>query len=124
MKQNFKTVSALIVLLLLAISTSWSKDDAYTIEDVQGAWWSSCEEPAAEFSISGTEYGGDFLGTHPVQVANGVLIFKQGLVEGDSVEVSGTPLNFRILQADDDNLVLEAVNKDVAPRTWKLVACH
>jgi hypothetical protein len=118
-----KLISSTALALLLAVSTSWAKDGAYTIDDVQGSWWASCDDPAAEFYISGDEYGGDFLGTHPVEVRNSVLTFKKGFVEGHSAEVTGVPVSFRILEASGSNLVLASVSKEHASSRRTLQAC-
>ena len=71
--------------------------------DIQGAWWSSCNDPAAEFVISGDAYSGDFAGNHDLGLDAGVLVFKDGLLEGHGVDLPGQRRAFHIVSASAGN---------------------
>jgi len=115
-------LSALCVFGIHKVNAS-TNENIYTIKDIQGGWWSSCEEPAVEFLISGNKYFGDFHGKHPLSLNSNVLIFKNGLVEGHNVSVSFKPREFLILNVSKERMVLQSITDEGEKREWKLFSC-
>ncbi len=91
----------LLVLFQTALfsSVSIASENEYSLQDVQGAWWSSCDDPAADFVISGNSYTGDFEGTYTCSVENNKL----------SVDFSpnGDVVQSIIIHADSNSLELQ-----------------
>jgi hypothetical protein len=91
---------------------------------LQGGWWSDCADPAVEFLINGNRYAGDFLGEHPLVLTGDVLVFADGLVDGHGVDVSRTPLSFRIMATGDGRLVLRPLHAAAHVEDWHLRSCE
>lgn len=112
--------------LSLATSMGCAPDtgvEAYSLDALQGAWWSDCEAPAAEFLIAGDEYSGDFEGSYQVTLTGDVLRFDDGLADGHSVEVTHVPLEFRIVELSDARLVLSPLPGNPVTDDWHLQSC-
>ena len=91
--------------------------------DIQGAWWSNCNDPAAEFVVSGDAYSGDFAGSHDLGLEAGVLVFKDGLLEGHEVDLPGQPRAFQIVSASASELVLRPMADAPDNAEWRLYSC-
>ena len=104
----------LIAMVLVGVS----------LDSIQGVWWSDCSDPAAAFVISGSEYYGDFVGQHPLQLADNVLVFEHGLVDGHSTDVTHEPLSFEVLVAEPEKLVLRPTPGNPYAGDWGLVSCR
>lgn len=107
----------------LAWSNPASAGPVSSLDAIQGAWWSSCLDPAAEFVIAGARYSGDFAGTFELELAGDVLVFKQGLVDGHATGVAGEPVAFRVVRAGGEELVLRRMAGDPTGPDWRLQAC-
>ena len=110
-----------LLVLLLVIPTACSAK-GYDLKDIQGDWWSNCEAPAVEFSIKGAEYSGDFYDSHPLTLEGSIINFRNGFVEGHSVNVSFKPREYRILSLSNDAMLLES-NMENNSHIWKLYSC-
>jgi hypothetical protein len=97
----------------------------YSLADIQGGWWASCDAPAVEFYVKGDEYSGDFRGTYKLELTNGTLILKDGLVDGHSIDVTHAPIAFRIVSVSKDSLVLRLSHpsQSHAAQDWHLLSC-
>jgi len=113
-----------IFLALLATDPSAAARH-YSLKDIQGGWWSRCDDPAVEFYIKGDEYSGDFNGTYKLELSNDILIFRDGLIDGHSIDVTHKPLSFLIVRASADKLVLRRVSSPPASasQVWRLRSC-
>ena len=96
---------------------------AFSLDAIQGGWWSDCNDPAVEFLIKGNKYSGDFAGTHTLALDGDILVFTEGLVDGHSVNVTHRPLSFRILTATDKELVLRPLPGNPHAGDWRLLSC-
>lgn len=94
-----------------------------SLDAVQGAWWSSCEAPAAEFVIEGTAYYGDFLGRYELELKKDVLVFMDGLIDGHSVNVTHKALAFQVRSVSDNKLVLRPLPGNPYVADWELLSC-
>ena len=94
-----------------------------SLDAVQGAWWSDCDDAAAVFLIEGDEYSGDFAGTYRLTVRDSVLVFSHGLPEGHAIDVTHEPLSFRILVATGSRLVLRPLPGYSRAGDWDLQSC-
>ena len=93
-----RLVSCLRVLLLCAAAAS--AQPAYSLDRLQGAWWSSPDAPTADFYIQGEEVWLDYdAAFHPCGLVGDILIFH---LPGDM-----GPVEQRILRLDGDELVLQ-----------------
>ena len=95
----------------------------YSLEDLQGAWWTDCEAPAAEFLVEGNMYSGDFEGSYTVTLSDDVLTFGDGLTDGHSTDVTHAPLQFRIIELSDENLRLHPLPGNPFVEDWRLRSC-
>ena len=81
---------------------------SFTLEDMQGCWWMDCDQPHAEFCLSGSRVYGDFENEGAATVvANRLMVAFPG----------GTTLNERIELASRDRLVLDGSAGRIAYRT-------
>ncbi len=116
----------LLVLLIISITypaMATNKGSVYSTEDVQGGWWSSCNDTAVEFFIDGAYYFGDFLGKYKVEVAGNKITFTKGLIDGHSVNVTGVPLVFVIVKLTQNSLQLTPVKGNPYEGMWVLHSC-
>lgn len=111
------------LLGILALGVALAADRSLSLDSIQGAWWSSCQDPAAEFVVDGDEYSGDFLGTHKLELSGDVLAFKSGLADGHSIDLSHTPLFFRVVSTGQGQLVLRGLSEVDGSKDWHLQAC-
>jgi hypothetical protein len=99
----------------------------YSLADVQGVWWDSCDDPAAAFGISGDRYFGDFdfgdyVGELKISISGNVLRFESGFPVGHSVDVSGQPFSALIISVTANELILRPLkNRDGGD--WILKSC-
>jgi hypothetical protein len=101
-----------VVLTSLVGCMTASKARDFTLQDVQGYWWESCSDPAAQFAIRGDRYFGDFEGEFKVGVAKDMLV-----IDPDS---DSTPA-YRILTTSPQHLVLRLASGP--PHDWVLRSC-
>ncbi len=75
----------------------------YTLDELQGAWWSDTNNPTADFAITNAEVWLDFDASyHPCSITSGdVLVFELGSENG-TVEQ-------KIISLDATTLVLESL---------------
>ena len=109
-----------LAALLCAMPTGAA---GYSLADLSGAWWSACDDAAAVFVIDGKQYSGDFAGRHRLRLDGDVLVFEAGLPEGHGIDVSGTPMSFRILLASERRLELAPLDEAGGADPWTLQAC-
>lgn len=118
-------IAACLIGLVVAVGTQeqgpTASEPSLSLESLQGAWWSDCREPAAEFAIQGSKYFGDFHGSYSVELTGDVLVFHDGLASGHSVDVTRTPLSFRVVDAGPGMLVLRPAGQD--GNDWHLKSC-
>ena len=98
--------------------------DSLSLGSIQGAWWSDCEDPSAEFVVEGSEYSGDFAGTYKLQLTDDVLVFADGLLAGHDINVTHEPLSFRVLGAGPGELVLRPMPGNPYVGDWRLTSCE
>jgi hypothetical protein len=104
----------LVYLIAMHAGCALTKNDSqYTLEDVQGYWWESCDDPTVQFAIQKDRYSGDFEGDFKVRVEHGSLLIDQG---------AEPMLEFRIVTASPQRLVLRMV-PDSADNDWILRSC-
>lgn len=115
-------ISAVCIFIIFKAYAS-TFENIYTIKDIQGGWWPSCEGSTVEFLISGDKYIGDFYGRHPLSLNNNTLTFENGFVEGHNVNVSFKPREFFILNVSKEHMVLQSTTDEGAKREWKLFSC-
>ncbi len=107
-----KVISAVAFALSVLPGCVPVKANRYTLDDVQGYWWQSCDDPAVQFAIQDNRYSGDFEGEFAVRVENDLLIVIRN---GDSNTA------YRILAASPERLLLQSV---IAPeQDWLLRSC-
>ena len=94
-----------------------------TLEQLQGARWSDCADPAAEFAIEGDRYFGDFEGTHRLTLSGRRLVFEDGLLEGHGTSLPGGPHAFHIVEWKPGELVLRREPAIEGTRDWTLRSC-
>ena len=111
------------ILGIIAFGAAAATDHSSSLESLQGAWWANCHDGAAEFVIAGDEYSGDFLGTYKLELSGDVLVFKSGLVDGHSINVTHTPLLFRVISAGSGQLVLRPFSDASGGNDWRLESC-
>jgi len=111
------------LLGFLALGAAAPVGHPLSLDSIQGGWWSNCQDPAAEFVIAGDEYSGDFLGTHKLDLPGDVLVFQSGLVDGHSINVTYTPLSFRVMSAGPSQLVLRSLPEGPSSEDWHLESC-
>lgn len=114
---------ALAALALGGVGCAGVAPTHYALSDMQGAWWSGCHEPAAEFIVDNDQYSGDFAGRHQLTLQGDVVTFESGLPSSHDVNLSGEPMAFRIVVATGSALVLAPVN-DRGPNPWRLDSCE
>jgi len=115
-------LSVLAVVAIQACAQT-TQTRQYSLDSVQGVWWSDCGAPAAEFLIVGDEYSGDFAGSYKLKLTGDILVFKDGLIAGHSINVTHEPLSFRILTATDRQLVLRPLPGNPYIGDWHLHSC-
>lgn len=108
----------LVPLVLIASAGSVS------LTDIQGGWWSSCEDPAVAFYVHDDEYSGDFEGSYKLSLTDDVLVFHDGLVDGHSIHVTRAPLSFQVMEATGGSLVLRPLSGNPRVGDWRLVSCE
>ena len=116
---------AVIITLAVAVTQVFAQaqPNVYSLKALQGGWWSDCKDPAVEFFIRNDEYSGDFEGSYKITLANDVLIFKDGLIDGHSVSVTHKALSFQILKLTDEQLVLHPLPGNPFSGDWHLQSC-
>lgn len=118
-----KILGIATLVLFQAVGCAHVQGPADSLAGVQGAWWSSCDAPAAEFVIAGTTYSGDFLGSHEMTLVGDVLTFTGGLPTGHEASTSGRAQSFRIVRISPGELILRPSGIDSHDRDWRLLAC-
>ncbi|MFC2133670.1 hypothetical protein ACFLTH_03560 [Bacteroidota bacterium] len=90
----------LLLTLISFIALSACTPSEFTLEKLQGAWWSDADNPTADFFIDGNQVWLDFDSEfHPCRIEGDILIFDLG-------EELGLVKN-RIISIDGDRLILE-----------------
>ena len=86
-------------MMLLAAVLPAHAGVEFTLEQLQGAWWSDMQNPTADFAINGNEVWLDADAKyHPCRIEGNILIF----------DLSGGELvRSRIVSLEGDQLVLE-----------------
>lgn len=97
--------------------------DRFSLDDLQGGWWASCDDPAVEFLVDRDEYVGDFSGKYRLSLLGDILTFSAGLAESHNVEPTHKPTSFRILAATGEQLVLRPVLANSQADDWRLQSC-
>ena len=110
--RNFVAASLVLSCALLAGCSSVAKARGFTLGDVQGYWWESCDDPAVQFAIRGNRYFGDFEGEFKVRVENDMLVIDPK---------SGSTPAYRIMATSPQHLVLRLVSGP--PQDWALRSC-
>ena len=113
---------ALAAVTVQACAESTQRDQ-YSLGILQGGWWSDCQNPAVEFLIDGDEYSGDFSGKYKLKLIGDVLVFKDGLIDGHSFNVTHRPQSFLIMTATDGQLVLRPMPGNPYVGDWHLQSC-
>jgi len=113
----------LFIISLIASPPATSNAFVYSIEDVQGGWWSSCNDTAVEFFIDDIDYYGDFIGKYRVDVTDNKITFTKGLIDGHSVNVTGIPLVFDIVKLTQNSLHLNPIQGNPYKGLWVLYSC-
>lgn len=91
-----------IFLMACLLVLSPSSHAVPSLDDLQGAWWSSGTNPTADFSIRDEQVWLDSTGTyHPCYIDEDILVFELG-------EAMGTVRN-RIISLEDNELTLESL---------------
>jgi hypothetical protein len=96
---------------------------SFSLDVIQGGWWSDCNAPAVEFLIRGSQYSGDFAGTYTLTLNGDILIFTDGLIDGHSINVTHKPLSFKILTVTHKELVLRPLPGNRYVGDWHLQSC-
>ena len=117
-----RALYTLCITYLLILPNSYGHSE-FTLEDIQGGWWSNCEDPAVEFFISENQYHGDFYDSHPLTLNKNLLVFENGFVEGHSVNVSFKPREYKILSLSEESMVLESNTENGGESKWELFSC-
>lgn len=112
---------AVLMIIVAYSSMAISKNVVYSVDDIQGMWWSDCNDAAAEFMIDGSYYSGDFLGEYKVEVADNKLTLTKGFINGHSINVTGVPLVFEIVKLTRQSLHLNSVKDEYV---WVLNSCE
>ena len=122
---RFAAVAIVCTLSAGAIQGCWqgASASAYSLDLLQGGWWSDCNDPAVEFRISGSQYSGDFEGSYKVTLSGDVLVFNDGLTDGHSIGVTHNPLSFQILNVTDKQLILRPLSGKPGVGEWHLESC-
>lgn len=97
--------------------------DSLSLESIQGVWWSDCNDSSAAFAVKGSEYFGDFAGSYRLQLTGDILVFKDGLVAGHEIDVTHSPLSFRVIRAVSGELVLRPMRGNPYVGDWRLTSC-
>jgi hypothetical protein len=108
-----KYVAALLVVFIAPLTgcSSAGETRGFTLDDVQGYWWESCDDPAVQFAIQGDRYFGDFEGESKARVENDTLVIDQ----------RPSPSAYRIMAASAQRLVLRPVAGPV--QDWVVRSC-
>lgn len=122
-----REILAICFLAAASLSSSLvsagSSQSHVSLDAIQGAWWSSCADPAAVFLISQDWYSGDFSGRYNLTLTAGVLTFANGLPEGHSINVAGRPQSFLVMRVSPSELVLRPMDRIREP-DWHLHSCQ
>ena len=95
-----KTVLGIVAAVMAAASVSCSA--IYSLDQLQGAWWSNFKNPTADFAITGNLVWLDSDSQyHPCRIEGDRLVFDLGGGQG--------PVVHKIVSIDDDALLLEHV---------------
>lgn len=113
-----------MVCVLLPVCATNAREPHPALQKIEGTWWSSCDAPAAEFSVQGDRYSGDFTGSHRLDLDGGVLTFHDGLVGANADGAIGKPTAFRIIAATGKRLVLRATAQSEVDDDWHLRTCE
>ena len=99
-----KTVLGIFAAVMVAALVSCSA--SYSLDHLQGAWWSNFNNPTADFAISGNRVWLDSDSQyHPCTVEGDRLVFD---LRGDQVTVV-----HKIVSIENDTLLLEDVVTNV-----------
>ena len=89
--------------MLLIAGTSARAQDSYSLDQLQGAWWSEPPGPTADFVIVGDQVWQDITSTfHPCTIeAGNILVFDLesagiGRLEREIVSLQGDILELRV----------------------------
>ena len=109
-----KCIAALLTVVLVSLAgcATVGKARDFTLGDVQGYWWESCDDPAVQFAIQGDRYTGDFEGEFKVRVESGMLVIDPN---------SGSTPAYRIVAASPQHLVLRPISGPA--QDWVLRSC-
>ena len=92
--------SALSIFAAVIAVTSVSCSTNYSLDQLQGAWWSNFNNPTADFAIKGNLVWLDSDSQyHPCRIEGDRLVFDLGGGQG--------PVVHKIVSIDDDTLLLE-----------------
>ena len=95
--------SVLLATLGMALMLNTNAQVTYSLDQLQGAWWSDYTNPTADFMIQGNEvwldYDAEF---HPCEIKGDLLIFNLGEFIGD--------VESRIISLSGNTLVLESLD--------------
>jgi len=114
----------ILTVIAIQASAQTTHTQQYSLDSVQGSWWSNCDNPAVEFLIIGDEYSGDFAGSYKLKLTGDILVFNDGLTDGHSINVTHDPLLFRILTATETQLVLRPLPGNPYIGDWHLQSCN
>ncbi len=114
---------ALAVVAIQVCAQSNTKP-SFSLDAIQGGWWSDCNDPAVEFLIRGNKYSGDFAGEYTLTLNGDILVFTDGLIDGHSIDVTHKPLLFQILTVTDKELVLRPLPGNLRVGDWRLRSCN
>lgn len=119
-----------LIALLIPVSTfnAFGNESFFTLDQLEGGWWESCDDPIAVFFLEKDSngqvlYSGDFLGSYPAELKNNVLTLTKGLPEGHSINVSGVPASYKVLHLSEISITLEQRPKDEWSQEITLLKC-
>lgn len=118
----YKKIQLLSIVYLLSLPNAYGGSE-FMLKDIQGGWWSDCEDPAVEFLIRENEYSGDFVDSHPLTLNNKFLTFKNGLINGHRINVSFKPITYKILSLSKERMVLQHTSDKGKKNEWELLSC-
>ncbi len=79
MKKYPRVLLASLMAVQLDCTTA-KNTSQFALEDVQGFWWESCDDPVAQFAIQNDRYSGDFAGDFNVREERDRLIIELAFV--------------------------------------------
>ena len=121
-------VSTLVGMFLLSVASipAYAEStpvNVYSLEALQGGWWSDCNDPAVEFFIRGDKYSGDFEGSYMITLTGDQLVFNEGLIDRHSSNVAHKQQAFQIIKVSDQQLVLRPLIRNSDISDWVLRSC-